>query len=137
MMNENERHQLEAVSGALLQSFVDPEGGFPLDSPMVQRRQQQKRGRLADVTRRVSILDRILTTLASVMIVTLATGMGWALPWILFRPDDEDPSVWQFAMILSTPCGIIGFCVGLIFVCFIASKWSGVEKNRQTPERNF
>ena len=41
----NPRHQPETVSTASLQSFEDPEGGLPLDSPVVQAREQQCRGR--------------------------------------------------------------------------------------------
>jgi hypothetical protein len=43
----NPRPQPETVSTASLQSFEDPEGGLPLDSPMVQAREQQYRGRPA------------------------------------------------------------------------------------------
>lgn len=41
----NPWHQPETVSTASLQSFEDPEGGLPLDSPVVQAREQQCRGR--------------------------------------------------------------------------------------------
>lgn len=44
----NGYHQLETVSTASLQSFEDPPGGLPLDSPLVQARQQQQHGRPAD-----------------------------------------------------------------------------------------
>jgi hypothetical protein len=44
----NPQHQAETVSTASLQSFEDPEGGLPLDSPVVQAREQQRRGRQAD-----------------------------------------------------------------------------------------
>ena len=40
-------HQSETVSTASLQSFEDPEGGLPLDSPVAKARQQQSRGRPA------------------------------------------------------------------------------------------
>lgn len=43
----NPRHQSETVSTASLQSFEDPEGGLPLDSPVVKTREQQCRGRPA------------------------------------------------------------------------------------------
>jgi len=43
----NPRHQPETVSTASLQSFEDPEGGLPLDSPVVQAREQQCRGKPA------------------------------------------------------------------------------------------
>lgn len=45
----NPRHQPETVSTASLQSFEDPEGGLPLDSAVVQAREQQCRGRPASV----------------------------------------------------------------------------------------
>lgn len=45
----NPQHQPETVSTASLQSFEDPEGGLPLDSPVVQAREQQCRGRPARV----------------------------------------------------------------------------------------
>jgi hypothetical protein len=38
-------HQPETASTANLQSFEDPEGGLPLDSPEVKAREQQSRGR--------------------------------------------------------------------------------------------
>jgi hypothetical protein len=44
----NPRHQPETVSTASLQSIEDPEGGLPLDSPVVQAREQQCRGRPAN-----------------------------------------------------------------------------------------
>jgi hypothetical protein len=44
----NPRHQPETISTASLQSFEDPEGGLPLDSPVVQAREQQYRGRPAN-----------------------------------------------------------------------------------------
>ena len=40
----NEHHQPETVSTASVQTFDDPPGGLPLDSPIVQARQQQQRG---------------------------------------------------------------------------------------------
>ena len=43
------RHQPETVSTASLQSFEDPEGGLPLDSPVVKAREQQSRGRPAGI----------------------------------------------------------------------------------------
>jgi hypothetical protein len=43
----NPRHQPETVSTASLQSFEDPEGGLPLDSPIVEAREQQYCGRPA------------------------------------------------------------------------------------------
>ena len=43
----NPQHQPETVSTASLQSFEDPEGGLPLDSPVVQAREQQCRRRPA------------------------------------------------------------------------------------------
>ena len=46
----NPRHQPETVSTASLQSFEDPEGGLPLDSPVVQAREQQCRGRLPSIS---------------------------------------------------------------------------------------
>jgi hypothetical protein len=36
----NPHHQPETVSTASLQSFEDPPGGLPLDSPIVQARQK-------------------------------------------------------------------------------------------------
>jgi hypothetical protein len=45
----NPRRQPETVSTASLQSFEDPEGGLPLDSPVVQAREQQCRGRPASM----------------------------------------------------------------------------------------
>lgn len=44
----NPRHQPETVSTASLQSFEDPEGGLPLGSPVVQAREQQRRGKPAN-----------------------------------------------------------------------------------------
>jgi hypothetical protein len=44
----NPRHQPETVSTASLQSLEDPEGGLPLDSPVVVARDQQCRGRPAN-----------------------------------------------------------------------------------------
>jgi hypothetical protein len=44
----NPRHQPETVSTASRQSFEDPEGGLPLDSSVVQAREQQRRGKPAD-----------------------------------------------------------------------------------------
>lgn len=50
-MNENHaspsdnRRQPETTSTALLQCFDDPPGGLPLDSPIVQARLRQQRGR--------------------------------------------------------------------------------------------
>ena len=41
----NPRHQPETVSTAIQQSFEDPEGGLPLDSPLVRIREQESRGR--------------------------------------------------------------------------------------------
>lgn len=41
----NPRHQPETISTAIQQSFEDPEGGLPLDSPEVKAREQQCRGR--------------------------------------------------------------------------------------------
>ena len=43
------RHQPETVSTASVQSFEDPEGGLPLDSPVVKARERQSRGRPANV----------------------------------------------------------------------------------------
>jgi hypothetical protein len=43
----NPRHQPETISTASVQAFEDPEGGLPLDSPVVQIREQQARGRPA------------------------------------------------------------------------------------------
>jgi len=45
----NPQHQPETVSTASLQSFEDPEGGLPLDSPVVKAREQQSRGRPASI----------------------------------------------------------------------------------------
>jgi hypothetical protein len=45
----NPRHQQETVSTASIQSFEDPEGGLPLDSPVVKSRERQCRGRPASV----------------------------------------------------------------------------------------
>jgi hypothetical protein len=45
----NPHHQPETVSTASLQAFDDPEGGLPLDSPLVQAREAQLRGRPASV----------------------------------------------------------------------------------------
>jgi hypothetical protein len=45
----NPQHQPETISTASLQSFEDPEGGLSLDSPMVQAREQQHRGRPASI----------------------------------------------------------------------------------------
>ncbi|HEV3443116.1 MAG TPA: hypothetical protein VG099_00670 [Gemmataceae bacterium] len=41
----NPRHQPETVSTAIQQSFEDPEGGLPLESPVVKAREQESRGR--------------------------------------------------------------------------------------------
>jgi len=41
----NRYHQPETVSTASLQSFEYPAGGLPVDSPVVQARHQQQRGR--------------------------------------------------------------------------------------------
>jgi hypothetical protein len=46
---QNPLHQPETVSTAILQSFEDPEGGLPLDSPVVKAREQQSRGRPASI----------------------------------------------------------------------------------------
>jgi hypothetical protein len=43
----NSQHQPETISTANRQSFEDPDGGMPLDSPLVQARAQQQRGRPA------------------------------------------------------------------------------------------
>jgi hypothetical protein len=43
----NSQHQPETVSTADRQTFEDPDGGLPLDSPLVQARAQQQRGRAA------------------------------------------------------------------------------------------
>ena len=43
----NRHHQPDTVSTASLQGFEDPPGGLPLDSPIVQARQQEQRGRPA------------------------------------------------------------------------------------------
>lgn len=43
----NPRHQPETLSTANLQSFEDPEGGLPLDSPIVEAREKQYRGKPA------------------------------------------------------------------------------------------
>jgi hypothetical protein len=43
----NGHHQPETVSTASLQDFEDPPGGLPLDSPIVQARQQLQHGRPA------------------------------------------------------------------------------------------
>lgn len=45
----NPQHQPETVSTASLQSFEDPEGGLPLDSPVVKARELQSRGRPASM----------------------------------------------------------------------------------------
>jgi hypothetical protein len=45
----NPQHQPETVSTASSQSFEDPEGGLPLDSPVVKAREQQSRGRPASI----------------------------------------------------------------------------------------
>jgi hypothetical protein len=45
----NPRHQPETISTASVQAFEDPEGGLPLDSPIVQAREQQARGRPASI----------------------------------------------------------------------------------------
>jgi hypothetical protein len=45
----NPRHQPETVSTASLQAFEDPEGGLPLDSPVVQAREAQPRGQPASL----------------------------------------------------------------------------------------
>lgn len=42
-------HQPETVSTASVQSFDDPEGGLPLDSPEVRAREEQRRGRPAGI----------------------------------------------------------------------------------------
>jgi len=55
MMNAEQRqqqnplHQPETVSTAILQTFEDPEGGLPLDSQAVKAREQQSRGRPANI----------------------------------------------------------------------------------------
>jgi hypothetical protein len=41
--NRDRHHQPETVSTASLQTFEDPPGGLPLDSPIVQARQSQQR----------------------------------------------------------------------------------------------
>jgi hypothetical protein len=41
------QHQPETVSTANRQTFEDPDGGLPLDSPLVQARTGQQRGRPA------------------------------------------------------------------------------------------
>ena len=43
----SQHHRPETVSTASLQSFEDPPGGLPLDSPDVQVRQRQQQGRPA------------------------------------------------------------------------------------------
>jgi hypothetical protein len=53
----NRYHQPETVSTASLQSFEDPPGGLPLDSPLVQARQQQQQGRPADQQSSASGMD--------------------------------------------------------------------------------
>jgi len=45
----NPCHQPETASTASVQSFEDPEGGLPLDSPVVRAREQQCRGRPASI----------------------------------------------------------------------------------------
>lgn len=45
----NPHHQPETISTASLQSFEDPEGGLPLDSPLVQAREEQHCGRPANL----------------------------------------------------------------------------------------
>lgn len=47
----NPKHQPETVSTASFQAFEDPEGGLPLDSPVVKAREQQCRGRPASMNR--------------------------------------------------------------------------------------
>jgi len=47
MHQPNPQHQPETASTVSLQSFEDPEGGLPLDSPLVKARQDQQRGRQA------------------------------------------------------------------------------------------
>lgn len=47
--HRNPQHQPETVSTASLQAFEDPEGGLPLDSPVVKAREQQTRGRPASI----------------------------------------------------------------------------------------
>ncbi len=62
-MNPNQRqplnphHQPETVSTASLQSFEDPEGGLPLDAPVVQARAQQQRGRPPRLQRTPAEMD--------------------------------------------------------------------------------
>ena len=46
--NVNPQHP-ETVSTASLQSFEDPDGGLPLDSPVVKARERQSRGRPASL----------------------------------------------------------------------------------------
>jgi hypothetical protein len=45
----NPQHQPETVSTASLQTFEDPDGGLPLDSPAVKGREQECRGRPASI----------------------------------------------------------------------------------------
>jgi hypothetical protein len=45
---QNPRHQPETISTASQQSFEDPEGGLPLDSPAVHACELQRRGKPAD-----------------------------------------------------------------------------------------
>lgn len=47
--NVNPQHQPETGSTASLQSFEDPEGGLPLDSPVVKARERQSRGRPTNI----------------------------------------------------------------------------------------
>jgi hypothetical protein len=44
----NPKHQQETVSTASLQSFEDPEGGVPLDSPVIKAREQRRCARPAN-----------------------------------------------------------------------------------------
>jgi len=54
----NPQHQSETVSTASRQLFEDPEGGLVLDSPLVQAREQQQRGRPASQRRMPSAQER-------------------------------------------------------------------------------
>jgi hypothetical protein len=52
------QHQPETLSTASLQTFEDSEGGLPLDAPLVQAREQQRRGRPTNLRPPPSEKDR-------------------------------------------------------------------------------
>jgi hypothetical protein len=63
----NPRHQPETVSTAIQQSFEDPEGGLPLDSPVVKAAGQQ-----ALVSRKRALMARQIAERTLIVLVNLA-----------------------------------------------------------------